>query len=111
MLQGASGSDRFVLADRGIWSLELAIEFVPSARVLLAEGNRFHVHLITRALHEAGYEVHTVGTQAEAEAAGPSNFDAVLVSAHLEDGPGLEELASHPFIRSPVASFRRMNSS
>jgi diguanylate cyclase (GGDEF)-like protein len=68
----------------------VAIEFAPSARVLLAEGNRFHVHLITRALHEAGYEVHAVGTQAEAEAAGPSNFDAVLVADHLEDGAGLD---------------------
>jgi diguanylate cyclase (GGDEF)-like protein len=68
----------------------VAIEFAPSARVLLAEGNRFHVHLITRALHEAGYEVYTVGTQAEAAAAGPHNFDALLVSDHLEDGAGLD---------------------
>jgi diguanylate cyclase (GGDEF)-like protein len=68
----------------------VAIEFAPSARVLLAEGNRFHVHLITRALHDSGYEVHAVGTQAEAEAAGPGNFDAVLVADQLEDGSGLE---------------------
>ena len=68
----------------------MAIEFAPSARVLLAEGNRFHVHLITRALHEAGYEVYAVGTQAEAEAAGPRNFDAVLVADLLEDGAGLD---------------------
>jgi diguanylate cyclase (GGDEF)-like protein len=68
----------------------VAIEFAPSARVLLAEGNRFHVHLITRALHEAGYEVQAVGTQAEAAAAGPTGFDALLVADHLEDGPGLD---------------------
>lgn len=72
----------------------MAIEFAPSARVLLAEGNRFHVHLITRALHEAGYEVHAVGTRAEAEVAGPRNFDALLVADHLEDGPGLDLVRS-----------------
>src|SRR5262249_50952922 len=83
---GRSPAGRAKIRERG----DVAIEFAPSARVLLAEGNRLHVHLITRALHEAGYEVHAVGTQAEAEAADPRNFDAVLVADLLEDGAGIE---------------------
>jgi diguanylate cyclase (GGDEF)-like protein len=70
----------------------MAIEFAPSARVLLAEGNRFHTHLITRALYDAGYEVHAVGTRAESDALGLDSFDALLVADHLEDGSGLDLL-------------------
>lgn len=70
----------------------MAIEIAPSARVLLADGNRFHTHLITRALHEAGYEVHAVGTRAESIALGTEGFDALLVADKLQDGSGLDLL-------------------